>query len=73
MIIIGGNNQAIENATKHFKNEYQWGEPEYVWSADYSTVTASRICEDILNLIEQETVGTTVIATGAAICLESGS
>nr|MCR4879650.1 hypothetical protein [Bacilli bacterium] len=38
---------------------HDWGEANYVWNADYSEVTATRICNNDNSHIETETVSTT--------------
>ncbi|MCR5205788.1 MAG: lipase family protein [Lachnospiraceae bacterium] len=37
---------------------HDWGEPEYVWSDDNSTITATRTCKNDTNHTESETVDT---------------
>ena len=37
---------------------HDWGEPEYTWADDYSTVTAKRTCKNDASHIETETVNT---------------
>ena len=50
----------------------EWAEPTYIWSADYSTVTASRVCTNKAGLIETEIVNTTSEVTKPASCTEKG-
>ena len=38
---------------------HAWNSPEYVWSANYATVTATRTCRNDATHIETETVNTT--------------
>ncbi len=38
---------------------HAWGEPTYEWAADYSTVTAKRVCANDASHVETETVGAT--------------
>ena len=51
---------------------HDWEAPTYVWAADNSTVTATRVCERDANHIETETVNTTPV-TVPATCTENGS
>jgi len=43
----------------------EWNEPEYTWSADYSSVTATRTSKDDPSVRESETVPVTHVATKA--------
>lgn len=47
--------------------DHKWGAPTYEWSADYSTCTATRVCqdEDCVDLVETETVNSTCERTEA--------
>ncbi len=38
-----------------------WGEPTYTWSEDFSTCTATRVCERDANHVETKTVETTAV------------
>ena len=51
---------------------HSWGEPKYDWSADNSTVTATRTCKHDTSHEETETVNTTKSVT-APTCDEDGS
>lgn len=51
---------------------HEWGEPEYTWADDNSTVTASRICARDSSHIETETVNVTAKVTNPATCTEMG-
>ena len=39
--------------------QYTWGEPVYEWSADNTTVKASRVCNELPFYIQEETVNVT--------------
>lgn len=49
-----------------------WGEPNYVWASDYSSVTASRLCKNDSNHVESETVSTTSNVTLEPTCTNKG-
>ena len=51
---------------------HDWGEVIYKWSADNSTVTASRVCKKDPSHKETETVSTTYNDTKAATCTGTG-
>ena len=51
---------------------HSWGEPEYEWSEDLSSVTASRFCQNDHSHVESETVVPVVEETKAATCTEPG-
>ena len=51
---------------------HSWGVPTYVWSSDYSQVTAKRICGNDGTHVEQETVATTSAITKAPTVYERG-
>ena len=51
---------------------HAWGEPAYEWAADYSTVTATRVCANDASHVETETVGATGVETGSG-CYAAGS
>ena len=50
---------------------HAWGEPTYIWAADNSTCTATRICANDASHTEAETVNA-VVTTTAATCEEAG-
>ena len=49
---------------------HDWGEPEYTWSGDNSTCTATRVCTKDASHKEEETV--TAAVTTTATCTEAG-
>ena len=49
---------------------HDWGEPDYEWSADNSTCTATRVCSRDSSHKEEETVNAAVTTT--ATCTEAG-
>ncbi|MBR0120614.1 MAG: leucine-rich repeat protein [Clostridia bacterium] len=49
---------------------HDWGAPSYVWSADNSTCTATRVCTRNADHKEEETVNAAVTTT--ATCTEAG-
>jgi hypothetical protein len=52
---------------------YNYGVPKYVWSDDYSTCTATRVCtDDGCNKAETETVSAVFETTQAATCTSNG-
>ena len=51
---------------------HDWGEATYKWSADNSSVTATRVCGHDATHKETETVKTTAKVTKAATCEEKG-
>ena len=53
---------------------HSWtGQIKYIWSADYSTVTAAEACErDESHTRNAETVGTTAVVTKGATCSAQG-
>ena len=51
---------------------HDWNVPSYEWSADYSKVTAKRICKNDENHVESETVTTTSEVTKPATTEEKG-
>ncbi len=51
---------------------HDWNDPVYVWSADNSSVTATRTCKRDTNHIETETVNTTSAITTEATCTTDG-
>ena len=51
---------------------HSWGIPEYVWNADCSNVTATRICSLNQKHRQTETVGTDSQETKAPTCTEQG-
>ncbi|MBP5294519.1 MAG: cell wall-binding repeat-containing protein, partial [Lachnospiraceae bacterium] len=51
---------------------HDWDSPEYTWSADNKTVTASRVCYTDRSHKETETVSANFSVTKAATCEETG-
>lgn len=51
---------------------HDWGDAEYVWSANKSSVTATRVCNNNSAHKETETVNTTSTVTTAATCTKPG-
>ena len=51
---------------------HDWGEPTYVWAADHSTVTATRVCRRDATHVETETVAASYTELKAAACTEPG-
>ena len=49
---------------------HSWGTPTYTWSNDYSSCTATRVCENDPNHKESETVNSTSIETQASYIVE---
>jgi hypothetical protein len=59
-------NEAFETKTKTVDLNpigHDWDEPTYVWAADNSTVTATRVCKNDESHVETETVNTTYAVT----------
>lgn len=54
------------------KRVHDWGEAEYTWSENHTTVTAQRICERDHSHIIQETVNTTASVSKEPTCFEPG-
>ena len=50
--------------------EHSWGTPTYTWSDDYSSCTATRVCENDPDHIESETVDSTSVETEASYFVE---
>ncbi|MBQ3280870.1 MAG: hypothetical protein IJH41_00530, partial [Eubacterium sp.] len=61
-----------KTTTVEFEFGHKWAEPEYEWSEDNSTVTATRICENNEKHTETETVETTYEDVDAT-CEEAGT
>ena len=51
---------------------HSWGNAIYTWNADYSKVTATRVCAHDATHVETETVNTTSEITKAATCEVKG-
>ncbi len=51
---------------------HAWGEPEYVWAADHSSVTATRVCGNDSSHKQTETVDATGEQTKAPTCEAKG-
>ena len=52
---------------------HDWGEAKYLWSADYRTCTAERVCANAASHKETETVQSTSRVSAPATCLSAGS
>ncbi|MBP5462422.1 MAG: bacterial Ig-like domain-containing protein, partial [Lachnospiraceae bacterium] len=52
---------------------HAWGEPTYVWAADHSSVTATRVCAHDPSHTETETAQATMTAETPATCSIKGS
>ncbi|MBR5657940.1 MAG: hypothetical protein IKX10_00910 [Lachnospiraceae bacterium] len=53
--------------------KHEWGDVQYVWAADNSTVTAKRVCKNNPKHVEQETVGVTGTVFIAPTCDAKGT
>ena len=53
------------------KTEHSWGEPSYDWAADFSSVTAKRVCSKDPSHVETEKVPTSSVEEKAT-CLKGG-
>ena len=53
-------------------NAHSWGEPTYSWAANYSEVTATRVCAHNAAHTETETVSATGVVTKEPTCSETG-
>ena len=64
----------LDNSEVHFKkcDPHAWGEPNYVWSDDHSTCTATKICANNEDHIETETVAAVSEVTKEATCTAKG-
>ncbi|MDO4973495.1 MAG: hypothetical protein Q4E38_04730 [Eubacteriales bacterium] len=51
---------------------HEWGEPEYVWAEDLSSVTATRVCAHDASHVETETAAVTAEIVKPATCEEKG-
>lgn len=51
---------------------HNYGEIQYVWNSNYSTLTAKRVCLNDSNHIESETVQSTYTIVKKSTCLEDG-
>ena len=51
---------------------HAWGDPTYVWSSDYKTVTAKRVCAHDNSHVETETANTTSQIVKPAACETMG-
>lgn len=51
---------------------HDWNEPTYTWSADNSSVTATRVCKRDSSHVETETVETTMNITTSPTCKATG-
>ncbi|MBP5694098.1 MAG: leucine-rich repeat protein [Bacilli bacterium] len=47
---------------------HKWGRPTYTWSSDYTSCTATRVCEDNPEHVERETVNSTYTVLTEAQC-----
>ncbi len=68
-------NTAFETQTRTKELEalgHNWGEAEYVWAEDYSSVTATHVCARDESHVETETVDVTEIIASEAGCELSG-
>lgn len=69
-------NEAFELQSKTVANipalGHDWNEAQYIWAEDYSTVTASRICNRDGMHVETETVETIEYKTKEPTCEETG-
>lgn len=66
-------NEAFLDQTKDVTLEafgHEWGTPTYTWSNDYSSCTATRVCENDPNHMESETVDSTSVETEASYLVE---
>ena len=53
--------------------QHTWGEPTYVWSEDYASCTATRVCTKNAEHVSTETVETVVTETSEGSCTEPAS
>ena len=53
--------------------KHEWGEVQYVWASDNSTVTAKRVCKNNSKHVEQETVDTVGVQKIAPSCDTMGT
>ncbi len=67
-----GKTEIEENSWVIAATGHSYGTPSYEWTADYSKVTATRICANDAEHVETETVETTSEVTKAATCEEKG-
>ena len=68
-------NTAFEAQTKTIVLEatgHNWGTPTYTWSNDYSSCTATRVCQNDPNHVETETADSAYTETLPPTCLEDG-
>ena len=68
-------NTAFEVQTKTIVLEatgHKWGTPTYTWSNDYSSCTATRVCENDPTHVETETATSAYTETLPPTCLEDG-
>ena len=69
-------NEAFEVQTKVLADVeplgHDWGEPEYTWAEDNSSVTAKRVCGHNPEHVETETAEAASEVTKAATCEEKG-
>ena len=63
----GNNNETTPSA-----HEHTWSDPTYVWSADYLTCKAERVCKEDATHKESETVASTYTVVTPATCLDDG-
>jgi len=63
---------AISDVVYDESAEHAWGEPTYVWSADNSQVTATRVCAYDASHVETETVAASFAITTSATCKAEG-
>ncbi len=67
-----GNEEIAENSWVIPADGHAWGEIEYTWADDNSTVTAKRVCTRDTSHVEEETVNT-VTQSSNATCTASGT
>lgn len=72
-----GRNNHFSKQTKEIEipvdtNAHDWNKPTYVWSADHSKVTATRVCKNDPDHKETETANVTVTVIKEASCYIEG-
>ena len=65
-------NAVITLYAQWVESTHSWGTPAYEWAADYSSVTATRVCTRDVSHTETETVSATGEVTTPATCTTDG-
>ena len=71
--VNNGNDQTVDNENENIADSHTFGKVQYVWSDDYSSLTASRKCiDENCGYEETENAAVTITVEKEASCVEKG-